>query len=58
MKYLPLADNTSLDLNEKFSKVRPLLDKVNEQCLSNYLPEQTVSIDESMVPFFGRHGCK
>ena len=58
MKYLPLADNTSLDLNEKFSKVRPLLDNVNEQCLSNYLPEQTVSIDESMVPFFGRNGCK
>ena len=44
--------------NDKFSKVQPLLDKLNEQCLSNYLPEQTVSIDESMVPYFGRHVCK
>ena len=22
------------------------------------MPEQSVSIDESMVPYFGRHGCK
>ena len=58
MKYLHLADNTSLDPNDKFSKVQPLTDKLNEQCLSNYLPEQTVSIDESMAPYFGRHGCK
>ena len=43
MKYLHLADNTSLDPNDKFSKVRHLLDKLNEQYLSNYLPEQTVS---------------
>ena len=58
MKYLYLANNTSLDPNDKFSKVRPLLDKLNEQCLSNYLPEQTVSIEKSMVPYFGRHGYK
>ena len=58
MEYLHLIDSASLNPNDKFSKVRLLLDKVNEQCLSNYLPEQTVSIDESMVPFFGRHGCK
>ena len=58
MGYLHLIDSASLDPNGKFSKVRLLLDKVNEQCLSNYLPEQTVSIDESIVPYFGGHGCK
>ena len=26
--------------------------------LQNYFPEQSVIIDESMVPYFGRHGCK
>ena len=57
MKYLHLADNTSLDANNKFNK-RPLLNKLNEQCLSNYLPEQTVNIGESMVPYFSKHGCK
>ena len=58
MKYLHSADNTSLDPNDKFSKVQHLLHKLNEQFLSNYPPEQTVSIDESMVPYFVRHGCK
>ena len=58
MKYLHLAYNTSLDPNDKFSKVRPLLDKLIEQYLSNYLPEHRVIIDKSMVPYFGRHGCK
>ena len=54
MKYLHLANNSSLDPNDKFSKVQPLLDKLNEQCLSSYLPDETVSIDESMVPCFSR----
>ena len=58
MKNLHLADNSNLDKEDKFAKVRPLNDKLNEQCLANYLPEQSVSIDESMVPYFGRHGCK
>ena len=44
-------------LNPKFSKVRTLFEKLNKQCLLQYLPEQT-SIDESMVSYFGRHGCK
>ena len=56
MQNLHLADNH--DKEDKFAKVRPLIDKLNEQCLANYLPEQSVSIDESMVPYFGRHGCK
>ena len=58
MQNLHLVDNSNLDKEGKFAKVRPLIDKLNEQCLANYLPEQSVSIDESMVPYFGRHGYK
>ena len=58
MQNLHLADNSNLDKEDKFAKVRPLIDKLNEQCLANYLPEQSVSIGEFMVPYFGRHGCK
>ena len=58
MKYLHLANNTYLDPNDKFSKVGPLLDKLNKQCLLNHLSEQRASIDESMVPYFRRHECK
>ena len=53
-----LADKSNLDKEDKFPKVRPLIDKLNEQCSANYLPEQSVNIDESMVPYFGLHGCK
>ena len=57
MQNLHLADNSNLDKEDKFAKLRPLIDKLNERCLANYLPI-SVSIDESMVPCFGRHGCK
>ena len=58
MKNLHLADNSNLDKEDRFPNVRPLNDELNEQCVVNYLPEQSVSIDESMVPYFGRHGCE
>ena len=31
---------------------------MNEECLQQYLPEQTVGIDTSMIPYFGRHAYK
>lgn len=52
------ADNNSLDPGDKFAKVRPLLDHLNAACLANFQPEQVLSVDESMVPYFGRHGAK
>lgn len=58
LRYLHLADNTMLDPADKMAKVRPLYAMVNERCLL-YAPGEThLSIDESMVPYFGRHGCK
>ena len=58
MQNLHLADNSNLKKEDKVAKVRPLIDLVNEQCLANYLPEQSISIDESMVPYLGYYGCK
>ena len=48
-QYLHLAHNNALNSSDKFAKVRPLL---------NYKPIQHVSVDESMVPFFEKHGAK
>ena len=31
---------------------------MNESCLKNFIPEKNISIDESMMPYYGRHGCK
>ena len=49
-----LDDNVAPDPNDKFDKVRPLIAKLNKQCLLQYLTEQTVGIDESIIPYFGR----
>ena len=58
MQNLYLADNAKLDQNDKFAKVRKLIKYMNDYCLNNFLPEQTIVIDESMIPYFGRHGAK
>ena len=52
------ANNNVLDGSDKFAKVRPLLDSINAACLANFHPEQMLSVDESMVPYYGRHGAK
>ena len=57
-KYPHPSDNNALDPSDKFAKVRSLFDAINKTCLINYLPSQHVSIDESIVPYFGRHGAK
>ena len=31
---------------------------MNERCLENFIPEKNISIAESIVPHYGRHGCK
>ena len=58
LQYVHLADNNNLNPSDKFSKVNPLLRMMDESCLKNFIPEKNISIDESMVPYFGRHGYK
>ena len=58
LHYLHLADNNSLNPSDKCSKVSPLLRTMHESCLENFIPEKNISIDEAMVPYYRRHGCK
>ena len=58
MQNLQLAASSNLNKGGKFMKMRPLIDKLNKQRYASYLPEQSVCIDESMVPYFSCHGCK
>ena len=57
-QFLHLADNESLDETDRFAKVRLLFDAVNKQCVAYYKPEQHLRVDESMVPYFVKHGAK
>ena len=58
LQYLHLADNNNLNPSDKFSRVNRLFKMINESCLQTFTTEKNVSIDESMVPYYGSHGCK
>ena len=48
-QYLHLAVNSS----DRFAKVQPLFNAINEQCILNYQPSQHVSF----VSYVGKHGA-
>ena len=52
------ADNDNLPLNNKFGKVRPLFTELNKRFLKAFFYQKTLAIDESMIPYFGRHSTK
>ena len=58
MQNLHLANNNDLDKNDKFAKVRPLINLLNKQFLEHFFPEQHIRVDEPMVPYYGKHGTK
>lgn len=43
---------------DKLWKLRPLMDHVKAKMLEHFHPEQNLSYDESMIAYFGKHGCK
>lgn len=55
---LHVSDNQQLDHHDKFAKVRPLFILLNKKFMENSIVEEMHSIDEAMVPYYGRHGCK
>lgn len=58
MSYLHCCDNSNLNANDKFAKIRPLFDMLNEIFLAFAPHEENHSIDEGMVPYYGGHPCK
>ena len=56
--YLHCADNAPLKPGDKFAKMRPLMAMLNERYLACASLEEHLCVDESMAPYFGRHGAK
>ncbi|XP_049766400.1 piggyBac transposable element-derived protein 3-like [Schistocerca cancellata] len=55
---LHICNNDNLDKSDRFGKVRPLLCMLNDR-FKQFAPHvRHHSVDESMVPYFGSHGCK
>lgn len=57
-KYIHCADNGKMDPTDKMWKLRPFMDLLKRKFLENYVPSEHLDFDESMIAYFGRHGCK
>ena len=55
---LHFANNEDLPAGDKAAKVRPLLEELNRVLLQFGVIDSKLSVDEQMVPYFGRHSCK
>ena len=54
-----LVDNRTLtSADSKMAKVLPLYDSLNASLIQFGIFDKNLSIDESMVPYFGRHSCE
>ena len=59
-KFIHFNDNQSYqgNLSHKLLKIWPILEHLNLKFASVYLPEQDVSVDESLMLWKGRSRCK
>lgn len=58
MANIHVADNNNLTPNDRMAKVRPLFTALNAKFITHFPRQQDLSVDESMVPYYGRHSAK
>ncbi|KAK0057933.1 PiggyBac transposable element-derived protein 3 [Biomphalaria pfeifferi] len=58
LRYFHPADNENLPEGDRFGKVRTMLTMLNERWMLYRPQNKELSIDELMIPYFGRHGAK
>lgn len=57
-RFIHFCDNNTLDKNDKLTKIRPLFELANKKFRQFGCWAEALSIDEQMVPYFGRNSCK
>lgn len=58
MRFLHFAENTQIDTKDKLWKLRPVVNILKRKYQENYVPTANLNYDESMIEYFGKHGCK
>ena len=53
-----LADNCNLDSSDLYYKIRPYFEHLNKSFKEAIPLDQNLNVDESMVPYYGRHRTK
>ncbi|CAG5051487.1 unnamed protein product [Parnassius apollo] len=54
LQYLHFSDNETANKSDRISKIRPIIDMVNNTFQKYYSPKEDICVDESQVPFRGR----
>ena len=58
LHHIHLNDNSNHDGSDRLYKLRPLLEHLQTKCLQLNSLDECLSIDESMIPYYGRHFAK
>ena len=53
-----VADKAFLVQGSRMSKVKPIYDMINEKIAQFGILHESLSVDQSMVPYFVRRSCK
>lgn len=57
-RYFHVMDNSMLKKGDKLGKIQPIYDQLNSSLKKFGIFHNSLSIDESMVPYYGHHSCK
>ncbi|KAJ8951378.1 hypothetical protein NQ314_007690 [Rhamnusium bicolor] len=55
IKYLHCADNLQPNLQDKMWKSWPLMDFLKSNFIENWISQQDLDYDESIIKYFGKH---
>lgn len=58
LKYIHFNDNSALPQEDRLYKLRPLIDRLNENFKKHADFDEHICIDESTVPYYGKHYAK
>ena len=58
LRFLHIANSKRMNPNDRKEKLRPMMDHLQDAFQKAYIPEKHLSLDELMVAYYGRHGCK
>lgn len=58
LRHIHLNDNHGIDPEDRLYKLRPLITELNKNFRYHGGLEENLSIDESMIPYYGRHYAK
>jgi hypothetical protein len=58
LRHFHLNDNSAIDKNDRLCKLRPIITELNQNFRFHGGLEEHLSIDESMIPYYGKHYAK